>query len=323
MLVRNILSIRMILHRSHRLALSVFIVIVGIVLTVSVSQATTVSATMSTQERASQMIALATSAMTKANQTLLYAYQTDVDSTVIEVAEALFSEGKTQVTLALATFRRESPAPPSSWGNVSLVNALVLDALHSFHLTVDMIAQQWDEASIIPDWRSLQDTITRYEQYLEQITATLQITQTVHPDYDYVQLMNYVSVAERHLTQAAANLTRLSVNQTTQNLNSARALLEEINRELTQITASTTIKGSQVLHFINESRHTLATYQASALSLGLNIEQLAATITANLDFAQQLTETDAVDDTMPLLREAYQLLRDIADEIAREKGINE
>jgi hypothetical protein len=200
------------------------------------------------------------------------------------------------------------------------VNALVLDALHFFHSTINIITQQWDTSFIIPDWRSLQDSITRYEQYLEHVTATLQITQAIHPNYDYRQVMEHVTMTEHHLIWAAVNLTRLSVNQTTQNLNSARALLSEINRELTQITASATIKGPQILDFIDESRHTLAAYQATALSLGLNIEQPVANITINLDTAQQLTETDAVDEAMPILRETHQLLLDLADEIAREKG---
>jgi hypothetical protein len=54
----------------------------------------------------------------------------------------------------------------------------------------------------------------------------------------------------------------------------------------------------------------------------LDIEQPAANIIANLDTAQQFTEADAVEDAMPILREAHQLLLDLADAIAREKGIN-
>ena len=129
-------------------------------------------------------------------------------------------------------------------------------------------------------------------------------------------------MAEDHLTWAASNLTRMSVNQTTSNLNSARALLDKISQEATQMTASTLIKRPQILDYINESRQTLAAHETTALSLGLNIDQSVATIAANLDTAQQLTEADTVDDAMPLLRETHQLMLELADEIAREKVIN-
>jgi hypothetical protein len=144
----------------------------------------------------------------------------------------------------------------------------------------------------------------------------------VYPNADVVSVMNSISNADQHLTWAAGNLTRLAVNQTTYHLNAARALLVEIQQELPQLTASATIKGPQILRYITESRATLATYQATATNLGLDIEQPAANIIANLDTAQQFTEADAVEVAMPILREAHQLLLDLADAIAREKGIN-
>ena len=309
-------------HCSPRFTLSLFVVIVGVALVGGVSQATTLQAETLTQDRVHQLLALATSAMVKANQTLQYAYQTDIDPAIIEQAETAFSTGEVQLTLAVATFREESPALPGSWGNVSLVNALALDALHSFHSMINMIAPQWSDTSIISDWRSLQSTITRFEQYLEHVSAILQFTRALHPNYDYTQVTNYIKKAEDHLTWAASNLTRLSVNQTTLNLNSARALLDKISQETTQITASTLIKRPQILDYINESRQTLAAHEATALSLDLNIDQSVATIAANLDTAQQLTEADTVDDAMPLLRETHQLMLELADEIAREKVIN-
>ena len=246
-----------------------------------------------------------------------------IDPTIIVLADTSFSIGEDQLSLAIATFRRESPAPPVSWGNVSLVNALAVDALHYFHSVIDLIAQQWNNASVIPDWRGLRDTITRYEQYLERITATLQITQEVYPNFDSLRITNYVSEAEHHLKWAATNLTRLAVNQTILNLNTAQTLLEKINQELKEITASATIKSPQILQYIDETRQILEEYQATALSLSIDIEQPAATITANLDMAQQLIAVDAIDDVMPILRETHQLLLDLADTIAREKGINE
>jgi hypothetical protein len=274
-------------------------------------------------EPINQLLNLATSAMAKANQTLQYAYQMSIDPPIIALAETSFADGEGRLALAIATFRRESPAPPASWGNTSLVNALALDALHSFHSVIDLIAQQWDNTSLIPDWRSLRDTITRYEQYLEHVTATLQITQAGNPNFDNLRITSYVSEAERYLMWAATNLTRLAINQTILNLNAAQTLLGKINQELTALTASATIKSHQILRYINETRQTLAEYQATAISLGINIEQPAATITANLDTAQQLTAGDTIEDAMPILRETHQLMLDLADDIAREKGINE
>jgi hypothetical protein len=315
--------IEMLHHRIHRVSLAVIVTIMGVAFAVGVSQAITLRTTVPAQEHVNQMLNLATSAMAKANQTLQYAYQMSIDQAVIELAETSFSVGEDQLSLASATFRGESPAPPVSWGNVSLVNALVLDALHSFHSVIDLIAKQWKNTSVIPDWRSLRDTITRYEQYLEHVTATLQITQALYPNFDDLRVTNYVSEAKHHLMWATANLTRLAVNQTILNLNAAQTLLGTINQELTEITASATVKGPQILQYIDESRETLAEYQATALSLGINIDQPAANITANLDMAQQLTAVDAIEDAMPILRETHQLLLDLADEIAREKGINE
>ena len=309
-------------QRTPRFLLGLLVGMMFVTLAVGVSQATTLQATVSSDNRASQMLSLATSAMAKANQTLQFAYQLDIAPSVLELAETLYSTGETHVALAIATFRRESPAPPISWGNVSLVNALALDALHAFHSMIEIIAEQWDDVSILSDWRSLQATITRYEQYLEHVTVTLQITQAVYPNADLMRVMNSISNADQHLTWAAGNLTRLAVNQTTLHLNTARALLVEIQQELPQLTSSATIKGPQILRYITESRATLATYQATATSLGLDIEQSAANIIANLDTAQQFTEADAVEDAMPMLREAHQLLLDLADAIAREKGIN-
>jgi hypothetical protein len=323
MLIRNIVTIEMLRYQTNRVSLAVIIMILGVAIAVSVSQAITLQSLVPAQERANQMLNLATSAMAKANQTLQHAYQMSIDPRIIGLAETSFAIGEDQLSLAIATFRHELPAPPASWGNVSLVNILALDALHSFHSVIDLIAQQWDNASLIPDWRSLRDTITRYEQYLEHVTATLQITQARYPNFDILRVTNYVSEAEHHLLWAATNLTRLAVNQTIHNLNAAQTLLGQINQELTALTASALIKGSQILQYIDETRHTLAEYQATALSLGINIEQSAATITANLDMAQQLTAVDAIEDAMPILRETHQLLLDLADEIAREKVINE
>jgi hypothetical protein len=310
-------------HQTHRVSLAVIILIVGVAFTVSVSQAITLQTTVSAHEPVNQLLNLATSAMSKANQTLQFAYQMSIDPTIIELAETSFIRGEDQLSLAIATFRRESPAPPMSWGNVSLVNALALDALHSFHSVIELIAQQWNNSSVIPDWRSLRDTIIRYEQYLEHLTATLQITQAVYPHFDNLRITNYVSEAEHHLKWAATNLSRLAVNETILNLNAAQTLLGEIDQELTELTASALIKGPQILRYIDNTRLTLAEYQATALSLEINIEPSAANITANLDMAQQLTVEDAIDDAMPILRETHQLLLDLADEIAREKGINE
>jgi hypothetical protein len=310
-------------HRSPRFTLSLFIVIVGVALAGGVSQANTLHAESPAHDRASQLLTLATSAMVKANQTLQYAYQTNIDPAIIEQAETAFSRGEVKLTLAVATFQKEAPALPASWGNVSLVNALALEALHSFHSMIGIIAPQWSDTSIIPDWWSLQDTLTRYEHYLEHITATLQLTQALQPNYDYTRVTNYVNMAEDHLIWAAANLTRLAVNQTTSNLNSARVILDKISQEVTQMTASIMIKGPQILDYINKSRQTLAAHQATALSLGLNIEQTVTSITTNLDTAQQFTEADAVDDAMPLLRETHQLLLELEEEIAREKVIND
>ena len=199
MLIRNIVAIEMLHHQTNRVSLAVIITILGVAFAVSVSQAITLQSLVPAQERANQMLNLATSAMAKANQTLQYAYQMNIDPPVIVLAETSFAVGEDQLLLAIATFRHELPAPPTSWGNVSLVNALALEALHSFHSVIDLIAQEWDNTSVIADWRSLRDTITRYEQYLRHVTATLQITQAVYPNFDNLRITYYVSVAEHHL----------------------------------------------------------------------------------------------------------------------------
>jgi aspartate/glutamate racemase len=302
---------------AHALAILTLVVASSVLLTTSWAQSNAAFRTASTDaDQAVRLIALASTAQTKAEQALRYAREQRLNQSVIDDTTATIRTGAAYLVLANATVHGVAPAPADVRGNLTAAQEYALEAMHRFHAAITMTSRLWEPTTDAARWQSLLDSIERHRDYIERVQILVTDAKTTYPSYDFSGLDANLAAATRILDGATANMTALQANAASSLLADVQPVLDAITEETKRIGTSTTIKGAKLARYIAD---TLEPMNRQVLSLastaGKNVTAEVTTITATIETAKASIATEDLDRAMSAVREAYDLLVTLTDAV--------